>query len=191
MAINLVAVTRHTTTRKMAVLLIMTPATIEWNKIAIPQPFRLFSFRFAGISHGLDPKFHPSRHRNGATACLSGIRGGIEIQLTNSELMLNPKGEQQVDYPTLFWHVHGANFAVIRSGLNRFPASFFILHTTSTALAEKNMIRSKSVSPPYCRYSQSMNKTMTNLDSNANLAADQFSIDTGVENSSLPRESVT
>ena len=117
--------------------------------------------------------------------------GGIEIQLTNSELMLNPKGEQQVDYPTLFWHVHGANFAVIRSGLNRFPASFFILHTTSTALAEKNMIRSNSVSPPYCRYRQIMNETMTNLDSNANLAADQFSIDTGVGNSSLPRESVT
>ncbi len=36
-----------------------------------------------------------------------------------------------------------------------------------------------------------MNETMTNLDSNANLAADQFSIDTGVGNSSLPRESVT
>ena len=51
--------------------------------------------------------------------------GGIEIQLTNSELMLNPKGEQQVDYPTLFWHVHGANFAVIRSGLNRFRCQFF------------------------------------------------------------------
>ena len=74
--------------------------------------------------------------------------GGIAIQLTNSELMLNPKGEQQVDYPTLFWHVHGANFAVIRSGLNRFRCQFFILHTTSTALAEKNMIRSNSVSPP-------------------------------------------
>ena len=125
MAINLVAVARPTTTRKMAVLLIMTPATIEWNKIAIPQPFRLFSFRFAGISHGLDPKFHPSRHRNGAAACSSEIRGGIEIQLTNSELMLNSKGEQQVDYPTLFWHVHGANFAVIRSGLNRFRCQFF------------------------------------------------------------------
>ena len=117
--------------------------------------------------------------------------GGIEIQLTNSELMLNPKGEQQVDYPTLFWHVHGANFAVIRSGLNRFRCQFFILHTTRTALAEKNMIRSNSVSPPYCRYRQIMNETMTNLDSNANLTADQFSIDTGVGNSSLPRESVT
>ena len=70
-------------------------------------------------------------------------------------------------------------------------ANFFILHTTSTALAEKNMIRSNSVSPPYCRYRQIMNETMTNLDSNANLAADQFSIDTGVGNSSLPGESVT
>ena len=117
--------------------------------------------------------------------------GGVEIQLTNSELMLNPKGEHQVDYPTLFWHVHGANFAVIRSGLNRFRCQFFILHTTSTALAEKNMISSNSVSPPYCRYRQIMNETMTNLDSNANLAADQFSIDTGVGNSLLPRESVT
>ena len=117
--------------------------------------------------------------------------GGIEIQLTNSELMLNPKGEQQVDYPTLFWHVHGANFAVIRSGLNRFRCQFFILHTTGTALAEKNMIRSNSVSPFYCRYRQIMNETMTNLDSNANLVADQFAIDAGVGNSSLPRESVT
>ncbi len=119
--------------------------------------------------------------------------GGIEIQLTNSELMLNPTGEQQVDYPTLFWHVHGANFAVIRSGLNRFRRQFFYTPhdqhgtTTSTALAERNMIRSNSVSPPYCRYRQIMNETMTNLDPNANLAADQFSIDTGVGNSSLPR----
>ena len=117
--------------------------------------------------------------------------GGIEIQLTNSELTLNPKGEQQVDYPTLFWHVHGANFAVIRSGLNRFRCQFFILHTTSTALAGKNMIRSNSASPPYSRYKQIMNATIVYLDSHANLAADQFSIDTGVGNSSLPRESVT
>ena len=51
--------------------------------------------------------------------------GGIEIQVTNSELMLNPKGEQQVDYPTLFWRVHGANFAIIRSGLNRFRCQYF------------------------------------------------------------------
>ena len=51
--------------------------------------------------------------------------GGIAIQLTNSELMLNPKSEQQVDCPTLFWHVHGANFAVIRSGLDRFRSQFF------------------------------------------------------------------
>ena len=51
--------------------------------------------------------------------------GGIEIQLTNSDLMLNPKGQQQGDYPTLFWHVHGANFAVIRSGLKRFRCQFF------------------------------------------------------------------
>ena len=117
--------------------------------------------------------------------------GGIEIQLTNSELMLNLKEEQQVDYPTLFWHVHGANFAVIRSGLKRFRCQFFIPHTTNTALAEKNMIHSNSVSPPYCRYRQITNETMTNLDSNVNLAADQFSIDTGVGNSLLPRESVT
>ena len=49
----------------------------------------------------------------------------IEIQLANSELMLNPKCEQPVDCPTLFWYVHGANFAVIRSGLNRFRCQFF------------------------------------------------------------------
>jgi hypothetical protein len=36
-----------------------------------------------------------------------------------------------------------------------------------------------------------MNETMTNLDSNGHLAANQFSIDTGVGNSSLARESVT
>ena len=49
----------------------------------------------------------------------------IEIQLANSELMLNPKRKQRVDCPTLFWHVRGANFAVIRSGLNRFRCQFF------------------------------------------------------------------
>ena len=47
----------------------------------------------------------------------------IEIQLADSELMLNPK--QRVDCPTLFWHVHGANFVIIRSGLNRFRCQFF------------------------------------------------------------------
>ncbi len=49
----------------------------------------------------------------------------IEIQLTDSELMLDLKREQRVDCPTLFWHMHGANFAVIRSGLNRYRCQFF------------------------------------------------------------------
>jgi hypothetical protein len=39
--------------------------------------------------------------------------------------MLNTEGKQQVDYPTLFWQVRGTNFAVIRSGLNRFRCQFF------------------------------------------------------------------
>ena len=43
----------------------------------------------------------------------------IEIQLADSELMFDLKRGQRVDCPTLFWHMHGANFAVIRSGLNR------------------------------------------------------------------------
>ena len=110
-------------------------------------------------------------------------RETIQIQLADSELILNPKREQPVDCPTLFWHLYGANFAVIRSGLNRFRCQFFIPHTTSTVLAEKNMIRSNSVSPPYCRYKQIMNEATAYLDSNANLAADQFSTNTGAGNS--------
>jgi len=106
----------------------------------------------------------------------------IKNQITDSELTLNPKREQRVNCPTLFWYVHGANFPVIRSGLNRFHCQFFIPHTTSMAVAEKNMSRSNSASPPYCRYRQIMNETMAYLNSNANLAADQFSIDTGVGN---------
>jgi hypothetical protein len=49
----------------------------------------------------------------------------VEIQVTDSELMLTSEREQLVDYPKLFWHVHGANFAVIRSGLNRYRRQFF------------------------------------------------------------------
>ena len=115
----------------------------------------------------------------------------IEIQLTDSELMLDLKREQRVDCPTLFWHMHGADFAVIRSRLNRYRRQFFLPHTTSTALAEKNMIRSNSALPPYCRYKQIMNETMVYLDSKANLAADQFLIDSGVGNASQSRGSVT
>ena len=49
----------------------------------------------------------------------------IEIHLADFELMLDLKREQRVDCSTLFWHMHGANFAVIRSGLNRFRCQFF------------------------------------------------------------------
>ena len=44
----------------------------------------------------------------------------IENQLVDSELILNPKRDQRVDYPTLFWHVQSSNFAVIRNGTDRF-----------------------------------------------------------------------
>ena len=71
------------------------------------------------------PNFTPADIETVRQLVHQRYREEIEIQLTNSELMLNPKGEQQVDYPTLFWHVHGANFAVIRSGLNRFRCQFF------------------------------------------------------------------
>ena len=71
------------------------------------------------------PNFTPADIETVRRLVHQRYREEIEIQLTNSELMLNLKGEQQVDYPTLFWHVHGANFAVIRIGLNRFRCQFF------------------------------------------------------------------
>ena len=49
----------------------------------------------------------------------------IQIQLANSELMLNPKRKPRIACPTLYWHVHGANFVVIRSGPDRFRCQFF------------------------------------------------------------------
>ena len=49
----------------------------------------------------------------------------IQIQLADSELMLDPKRGQWVNCPTMLWHVHGANFAMIRSGLNRYWCQFF------------------------------------------------------------------
>jgi hypothetical protein len=52
-------------------------------------------------------------------------RETIQIQLADSELMLNPKRKPWVVCPTLYWHVHGANFVMIRSGLNRFRCQFF------------------------------------------------------------------
>ena len=48
-----------------------------------------------------------------------------EIQLADFKFMLDLKPEQGVDCPMLFWHVHGANFAVIGSGRNRFRCQFF------------------------------------------------------------------
>lgn len=108
------AVASPLTTGDMAVLLADTRYnTIEWTKIAVTQPFRLFPFRIAGISYGLDPEFHPSQHRNGTASGSSEISETIQIQLADSKLMLDLKHEQPVDCPTLFWHVHGANFAVI------------------------------------------------------------------------------
>ena len=95
------------------------------------------------------PNFTPADIETVRQLVHQRYRETIQIQLADSELMLDLKRGQPVDCPTLFWHVHGANFAVIRSGLNRFRCQFFIPHTTSTALAEKNMIRSNSASPPY------------------------------------------
>ena len=137
------------------------------------------------------PNFTPADIETVQQLVHQTYRETIQIQLADSELMLDLKRGQPVDCPTLFWHVHGANFTVIRNGLNRFRCQFFIPHTTSTALTEKNMIRSNSASPPYYRYRQIMNETIAYLDSNANFAADQFSIGTGVGNSSQSRRSVT
>jgi len=64
------------------------------------------------------PNFTPADTETVRQLVHQRYREEIEIQLTNSEVVLNPKGEQLVNYLTLFWHVHGANFAVIRSGLN-------------------------------------------------------------------------
>ena len=137
------------------------------------------------------PNFTPADIETVRQFVYQRYRETIQIQLADSELMLDLKREKPVDCPTLFWHVHGANFAVIRSGLNRFRCQFFLPHTTSTALGEKTMIRSNSASLPYCRHRQIMNETLAYLDSNANLAADQFSIDTNVGNSTQFRGSVT
>ena len=137
------------------------------------------------------PKFTPADIETVRQLVHQRYRETIQIQLTDSELMLDLKREQRVNCPTLFWHVHGANFAVIRSGLNRYRCQFFIPQTTSMALAEKNMIRSNSASPPYLRYRQIMNETMINVDANTNLTAGQISIDSDVRNSSQSRGSVT
>ena len=98
----------------------------------------------------------------------------IGIQLADSELKLDLKREQQVDCPTVFWYMWGANFAVIRSGVNRYRCQFSIPHTTSTALAGKNMIRSNSASPPYWKYKHITNETMVYRDSKSNLAVNHF-----------------
>ena len=73
----------------------------------------------------LIPNFTPDDIETVRQLVHQRYRETIEIQLANSEILLNPKREQRVDCPTLFWHVHGANFAVIRSGLDRFRCQFF------------------------------------------------------------------
>ena len=71
------------------------------------------------------PNFTPADIETVRQLVLQRYRETIHIQLADSKLMLDPNCEQSVDCPTLFWHVHGANFAVIRSGLNRFRCQFF------------------------------------------------------------------
>ena len=71
------------------------------------------------------PKFTPADIEMIRQLVYQRYRETIEIQPADSELMLNPKHEQPVDCPTLFWYAHGANFAVIRSGLDRFRCQFF------------------------------------------------------------------
>ena len=71
------------------------------------------------------PNFTPADIETVQQLVHQRYRETIEIQLADSELMQNPNREQRVDCPTLFWHVHGANFAVIRSGLNQFRCQFF------------------------------------------------------------------
>ena len=71
------------------------------------------------------PKFTPADIEMIRQLVYKRYRETIEIQLADSELMLNPKHEQRGGFPTLFWRVQGANFAVIRSGLSRFRCQFF------------------------------------------------------------------
>ena len=70
------------------------------------------------------PNFTPADIETVQQLVHQRYRGTIEIQLANSELMPNPKRTQPVDYPALFWHAHGANFVVIRSGLDLFRCQF-------------------------------------------------------------------
>ena len=71
------------------------------------------------------PNFTPADIETVRQLVHQRCRETMEIQLADSELMQNPNREQRVDCPTLFWHVRGANFAVIRSGPNRFRCQFF------------------------------------------------------------------
>jgi hypothetical protein len=71
------------------------------------------------------PKFTPADIETVRQLVHQKYQEMIQVQLADSELMLDPKREQPVSRPTLFWHVHGANFAVILNGLNRFQCQFF------------------------------------------------------------------
>ena len=71
------------------------------------------------------PNFTPADIETVRRLVHQRYRESIDIQLADSELSRNPNRDQRVTYPTLFWHVRGANFAVIRSGLNQFRCQFF------------------------------------------------------------------
>ena len=71
------------------------------------------------------PNFTPADIETVRRLIYQRYRKMVEIQLTDFEFMFDLKRGQGVDFPTLFWYVHGANFAVIRSGLNRFRCQFF------------------------------------------------------------------
>ena len=86
----------------MAVLLAMTPATIQWNQIELRRLFACFRFDWLVYAMDSIPNFTPTDIEMVQQLVHHRYQERVEIQVTDSEFMLTSEREQLVDYPKLF-----------------------------------------------------------------------------------------
>ena len=75
------------------------------------------------------PNFTPADIETVRQLVHQRYRESIQIQLADSELMLDLKGKQPADCPTLFWHVHSANFSCDPKWAESIPVPVFLYPT--------------------------------------------------------------
>ncbi len=50
---------------------------------------------------------------------------GIDVQLADSEIRLNPSDRGTISCPTLYWQAEGCSFVIFKTGDNNYRCQFF------------------------------------------------------------------